>query len=134
MSSANSTLVDRVSSGDAAAVARAISKIEDGTEGAASLMKQIYPLTGGGLVIGITGAPGAGKSSLVDKLALLYRKRGERVGIVPVDPSSPFSAGAILGERIRMQALGVDKDVFIHSMATQGTLGGLARATVGADA
>jgi LAO/AO transport system kinase len=132
MSSANSTLVDRVSSGDAAAVARAISKIEDGTEDAASLMKQIYPLTGGGLVIGITGAPGAGKSSLVDKLALLYRKRGERVGIVAVDPSSPFSGGAILGDRIRMQALGLDKGVFIRSMATRGNLGGLARATVDA--
>src|SRR5258707_2976281 len=132
MSSANSTLVDRVSSGDAAAVARAISKIEDGTEGAASLMKQIYPLTGGGLVIGITGAPGAGKSSLVDKLALFYRKRGERVGIVAVDPSSPFSGGAILGDRIRMQALSLDKGVFIRSMATRGNLGGLARATVDA--
>src|SRR3984893_6601600 len=132
MSSANSTLVDRVSRGDAAAVARAISKIEDGTEGAASLMKQIYPLTGGGLVIGITGAPGAGKSSLVNKLALLYRKRGERVGIVAVDPSSPFSGGAILGDRIRMQALGLDKGVFIRSMATRGNLGGLARATVDA--
>jgi len=132
MESANSTLVDRVSSGDVAAVARAISKIEDGNEGAASLMKQIYPLTGGGLVIGITGAPGAGKSSLVDKLALLYRKRGERVGIVAVDPSTPFSGGAILGDRIRMQALGLDKGVFIRSMATRGNLGGLARATVDA--
>ena len=132
MASANSTLVDRVSSGDAAAVARAISKIEDGTADAASLMKQIYPLTGGGLVVGITGAPGAGKSSLVDKLALFYRKRGERVGIVAVDPSSPFSGGAILGDRIRMQALGLDKGVFIRSMATRGNLGGLARATVDA--
>jgi LAO/AO transport system kinase len=132
MASANSTLIDRVRSGDAAAVARAISKVEDGTDDAGSLMKQIYPLTRGGLVIGITGAPGAGKSSLVDKLALLYRKRGERVGIVAVDPSSPFSGGAILGDRIRMQALGLDKDVFIRSMATRGNLGGLARATVDA--
>jgi LAO/AO transport system kinase len=84
------------------------------------------------LIIGITGAPGAGKSSLVDKLALLYRERGERVGIVAVDPSSPFSGGAILGDRIRMQTLGLDEGVFIRSMATRGNLGGLARATVDA--
>ena len=83
-------------------------------------------------MIGITGAPGAGKSSLVDKLALLYRKQGQRVGIIAVDPSSPFSGGAILGDRIRMQALGLDKDVFIRSMATRGNLGGLARSTVDA--
>ncbi len=127
-----STLVDRVNNGEASAVARAISKIEDRTEDAAALMKQIYPLSRGGLVIGITGAPGAGKSSLVDKLALPYRQRGERVGIVAVDPSSPFSGGAILGDRIRMQTLGLDKDVFIRSMATRGNLGGLARATVDA--
>ena len=90
-------------------MARAISKIEDGSDGAAALMKEIYQLSRGALVIGITGAPGAGKSSLVDKLALLYRQRGERVGIVAVDPSSPFSGGAILGDRIRMQALGYAK-------------------------
>ena len=132
MTSVSSTLVDRVNSGEVGAVARAISKIEDATDGAAELMKQIYPLSRGGLVIGITGAPGAGKSSLVDKLALLYRQRGERVGIVAVDPSSPFSGGAILGDRIRMQALGLDKNVFIRSMATRGNLGGLARATVDA--
>jgi LAO/AO transport system kinase len=95
-------------------------------------MKEIFPHSGNGLVIGITGAPGAGKSSLVDKLALLYRQRNERVGIVAVDPSSPFSGGAILGDRIRMQALGLDKGVFIRSMATRGNLGGLARATVDA--
>jgi GTPase len=95
-------------------------------------MKDIYQLSRGALVIGITGAPGAGKSSLVDKLALLYRQRGERVGIVAVDPSSPFSGGAILGDRIRMQALGLDDGVFIRSMATRGNLGGLARATVDA--
>ena len=125
-------LSERVSNGEAAAVARAISRIEDGTEGAASLMKEIYQHSRGGLVIGITGAPGAGKSSLVDKLALLYRQRGERVGIVAVDPSSPFSGGAILGDRIRMQTLGLDPGVFIRSMATRGNLGGLARATVDA--
>jgi LAO/AO transport system kinase len=132
MEQSKNTLSERVSKGEAAAVARAISKIEDGSEGAAALMKQIYQHSRGGLVIGITGAPGAGKSSLVDKLALLYRQRGERVGIVAVDPSSPFSGGAILGDRIRMQTLGLDEGVFIRSMATRGNLGGLARATVDA--
>ncbi len=126
------SLVDRVAAGDPNAVARAISKVEDGAEGAAELMKAIFPLTGRALVVGITGAPGAGKSSLVDKLAAVYRKRGERIGIVAVDPSSPFSGGAILGDRIRMQALGLDKGVFIRSMATRGNLGGLARTTVDA--
>src|SRR3954449_7905959 len=125
-------LSDRVSKGEAAAVARAISKIEDGADGAAALMKEIYQRSRGALVIGITGAPGAGKSSLVDKLALFYRKNGDRVGIVAVDPSSPFSGGAILGDRIRMQTLGLDDGVFIRSMATRGNLGGLARATVDA--
>jgi LAO/AO transport system kinase len=126
------SLVDRIAAGDTRAVARAISKVEDVSKDAAQLMKSVFPLTGRGLVIGITGAPGAGKSSLVDKLALHYRKQGERVGIVAVDPSSPFSGGAILGDRIRMQTLGLDSGVFIRSMATRGNLGGLARTTVDA--
>jgi LAO/AO transport system kinase len=128
----NSSLIDRITSGDTRAVARAISKVENGVRGAADMMKAVFPHTGRSLVIGITGAPGAGKSSLVDKLALLYRQQGERVGIIAVDPSSPFSGGAILGDRIRMQTLGLDKGVFIRSMATRGNLGGLARATVDA--
>ena len=132
MSSKSLSLIDRIAKGDAAAVARAISKVEDATGDATALMKQVYQLSRHGLVIGITGAPGAGKSSLVDKLALFYRKQGERVGIVAVDPSSPFSGGAILGDRIRMQTLGLDDGVFIRSMATRGNLGGLARATVDA--
>src|SRR5215207_6129647 len=132
MSPITNNLSERVSRGEPAAVARAISKIEDGANDAAALMKEIYGLSRGALIIGITGAPGAGKSSLVDKLALLYRERGERVGIVAVDPSSPFSGGAILGDRIRMQTLGLDEGVFIRSMATRGNLGGLARATVDA--
>ncbi len=127
-----SSEVERIAVGDQRAVARAISKVEDSAKDASQLMKEIFPHTGRGLVIGITGAPGAGKSSLVDKLALLYRQRDERVGIIAVDPSSPFSGGAILGDRIRMQALGLDKGVFIRSMATRGNLGGLARATVDA--
>jgi len=126
------TEVERILAGDTRAVARAISRVEDAAQGAAELMKQVFSHTGRGLVIGITGAPGAGKSSLVDKLALMYRQRGETVGIIAVDPSSPFSGGAILGDRIRMQTLGLDKGVFIRSMATRGNLGGLARATVDA--
>ncbi|MCA1815770.1 MAG: methylmalonyl Co-A mutase-associated GTPase MeaB [Acidobacteria bacterium] len=126
------TELERIIAGDARAVARAISKVEDNVEGAAGLMKSLFPHTGRGLIVGVTGSPGAGKSSLVDKLAMLYRSRGERVGIVCVDPSSPFSGGAILGDRIRMQTLGLDAGVFIRSMATRGHLGGLARASVDA--
>lgn len=125
-------LTERVLAGDARAVARAISKIEDGDGDAAQIMRALFPATGKALVIGLTGSPGAGKSSLVDCLAAEYRRRGERVGIVAVDPSSPFSGGAILGDRIRMQNLGLDPGVFIRSMATRGMLGGLARATVDA--
>ena len=132
MAAAVNSLVERVRAGEVAAVARSISKIEDGADDSAALMKEIYKLSRGALVIGITGAPGAGKSSLVDKLALYYRDRGERIGIIAVDPSSPFSGGAILGDRIRMQTLGLDPGVFIRSMATRGNLGGLARATVDA--
>lgn len=126
------SLSARVLAGDPAAVARAISSVEDGSAAASQLMRDIFPQTGKALIVGITGSPGAGKSSLVDKLALLYRRQGERVGIVAVDPSSPFSGGAILGDRIRMQTLGLDRNVFIRSMATRGNLGGLARATVDA--
>src|SRR5437660_4767904 len=126
----SSRLIDRITAGDTTAVARAISKVEDSGAQASELMKQIFLRTGRALIVGITGSPGAGKSSLVDKLAAYYRKQGDRVGIIAVDPSSPFSGGAILGDRIRMQALTLDKGVFIRSMATRGTLGGLARATV----
>src|SRR5882672_4548043 len=126
----NPSLVDRVAAGETNAVARAISKIEDGAPGVAELMKQLFPRTGRALIVGITGAPGAGKSTLVDKLAAFYRKQGDRVGVIAVDPTSPFTGGAILGDRIRMQTLSLDKGVFIRSMATRGNLGGLARATV----
>jgi len=126
------TELERILAGEARAVARAISKVEDNVGNAAALMKAVFPHTGRGLVVGITGAPGAGKSSLVDRLAGLYRGRGERVGIVCIDPSSPFSGGAILGDRIRMQTLGLDPNVFIRSMATRGNLGGLSRATIDA--
>ncbi len=130
----NSEILEKLFIGDSRAVARAITKIENGTESAAEIMKAVFPKTGNALIIGITGSPGAGKSSLVDKLALFYRDKGEKIGIVCVDPSSPFSGGAILGDRIRMQTLGLDKNVFIRSMATRGNLGGLSRATVDAAA
>lgn len=125
-------LIDKVLAGEPRAIARAITAVENGDQTAAELMKSVFPHTGKALIIGITGAPGAGKSSLVDKLALHYKERGERIGIVCVDPSSPFSGGAILGDRIRMATLGLDKNVFIRSMATRGNLGGLSRSTVDA--
>lgn len=126
------SLVEKVLSGDVRAVARAITSVENSGAESGELMKGIFPHTGRALVIGITGAPGAGKSSLVDKLAMFYKERGEKVGIIAIDPSSPFSGGAILGDRIRMSTLGLDKNVFIRSMATRGKLGGLSRATVDA--
>ena len=130
----NSELLEKLFAGEPRAVARAITKVENGTDSAAEIMKAVFPKTGNALIIGITGSPGAGKSSLVDKLAMFYRDKGEKIGIVCVDPSSPFSGGAILGDRIRMQTLGLDKNVFIRSMATRGNLGGLSRATVDAAA
>jgi LAO/AO transport system kinase len=127
-----SDLTDRLFAGEPRAIARSITTVENGTAAAADLMKEVFPKTGNALVIGITGSPGAGKSSLVDKLAYYYKDKGEKVGIVCIDPSSPFSGGAILGDRIRMATLGLDKNIFIRSMATRGNLGGLSRATVDA--
>lgn len=124
--------LEKLFEGDTRTVARAITRVENGSSGAADLMKAVFPKTGNAVIIGITGAPGAGKSSLVDKLALHYKEKGERIGIVCIDPSSPFSGGAILGDRIRMATLGLDKNIFIRSMATRGNLGGLSRATVDA--
>ena len=126
--------LEKIWAGDARVVSRAISKVEDHDRDAAEIMKAVFPRTGRALVVGITGSPGAGKSSLVDKLALFYRSAGEKIGIICIDPSSPFTGGAILGDRIRMQTLGLDKNVFIRSMATRGNLGGLSRATVDAAA
>src|SRR5215204_1087868 len=125
-------LVEKLLRGETRAIARAITRVENGAKDAAELMKSVFPKTGQALIVGITGAPGAGKSSLVDKLAFHYRDAGKRIGIICVDPSSPFSGGAILGDRIRMATLGLDKNVFIRSMATRGNLGGLSRATVDA--
>src|SRR5258706_14078352 len=128
------SLIDRVAAGEPNAVARAISKVEDGSADSAELMKQLFPRTGRALIIGITGSPGAGKSSLVDKLAGFYRKGGERVGIIAVDPSSLFSGVAILGVPIRMQTLPLDKRGFFPSMMRHGHLGGLANPTIKAAA
>ncbi|HEX4951907.1 MAG TPA: methylmalonyl Co-A mutase-associated GTPase MeaB [Thermoanaerobaculia bacterium] len=111
------------------ALGRAISLVEDGREGAARLIAAIYGEVGRARVVGVTGPPGAGKSTLVDRLARFARGRGETVGILAVDPTSPFSGGAILGDRIRMQGLATDPGVFIRSMATRGAMGGLSRAT-----
>ncbi|MBO0799795.1 MAG: methylmalonyl Co-A mutase-associated GTPase MeaB, partial [Blastocatellia bacterium] len=126
------TLVERILARDVRAIARAISLIENDGSQAAEILQAVFAHTGRGAAIGITGAPGAGKSTLVDKLALNYRHRGQTVGIIAVDPSSPYSGGALLGDRIRMQTLASDPGVFIRSMATRGNLGGLARATVDA--
>ena len=122
-------LSERVLQGDPRAIARAISLIEDDAAEAAELVRRIFPSTGRAYLVGVTGAPGAGKSTLVDRLIAEVRSRGRSVGVVAVDPTSPFSGGAILGDRVRMQAHFADTGVFIRSMATRGHLGGLARAT-----
>lgn len=121
--------IERVRGGDPLALARTISAIENGSPESVKLLQALFPFSGRARVIGITGAPGAGKSTLVDQLAREYRKQERTVGIVAVDPTSPFSGGAILGDRIRMLAHHADPGIFIRSMATRGFLGGLARAT-----
>ena len=122
-------IAERVLAGDARATARAISLIEDDGPAAADLIRRVFAHTGRAYLIGVTGAPGAGKSTLVDKMTSAIRQTGQTVGIVAVDPTSPFSGGAILGDRVRMQAHAGDHGVFIRSMATRGHLGGLAHAT-----
>ncbi|HYM13499.1 MAG TPA: methylmalonyl Co-A mutase-associated GTPase MeaB [Bryobacterales bacterium] len=121
--------IQKIRDGDARALARALSEVENGGSQAGELLRALFPFSGKAAKIGITGAPGAGKSSLVDRLAAALRREGKTVGIVAVDPSSPYSGGAILGDRIRMQAHASDPGIFIRSMATRGFLGGLARAT-----
>jgi len=124
--------VDRIRAGDVRALARAISTIEDNRPESRELLKAIFNFTGRARVIGLTGAPGAGKSTLVDQLAREYRKQERTVGIIAVDPTSPYTGGAILGDRIRMQSHHADPGIYIRSMATRGNLGGLARATTDA--
>ena len=123
------TWVERIRGGEVRALARAISVIEDQRPEAAALLKALFPFSGHARVLGLTGAPGAGKSTLVDQLAREYRRQERTVGIVAVDPTSPYTGGAILGDRIRMQSHHADPGIYIRSMATRGFLGGLARAT-----
>ncbi len=121
--------VTRVHAGDPRAIARAISAIEDRSPDSRALLKALFPSSGRARVIGLTGAPGSGKSTLVDQLARHYRSEKKTLGIIAVDPTSPYTGGAILGDRIRMQAHHADSGIYIRSMATRGFLGGLARAT-----
>src|SRR5262249_54809951 len=113
-------------------VARAISLVEDERPSGADLIRAVYERTGRAYLVGVTGPPGAGKSTLVDRLAAAYRCAGSTIGIIAVDPTSPFSGGAVLGDRLRMQSHASDEGVYIRSMATRGHLGGLARATADA--
>jgi LAO/AO transport system kinase len=122
-------LVERLRRREPRALGRAISLVEDAGAEQSELVRRVYPESGRARVVGVTGPPGAGKSTLVDRLATALRSRGETVGILCVDPTSPFSGGALLGDRIRMQGLATDTGVFIRSMATRGAMGGLARAT-----
>jgi LAO/AO transport system kinase len=122
-------LVDRVIAGDPRAIARAISLVEDEGSPGADLVRAIFGHTGRAYLVGVTGPPGAGKSTLVDRLLAKFRRDQRTVGVVAVDPTSPFSGGAVLGDRLRMQSHASDEGVFIRSMATRGHLGGLARAT-----
>ena len=121
-------LVDRIRQGDIGAAARLISMVEDRRPEGREAMKAIFKMAGRASVIGITGPTGAGKSTLTDRLVRLYRADGKTVGILAIDPSSPFSGGALLGDRVRMNRHGMDEGVFIRSMASRGSLGGLARA------
>ena len=121
--------VERLRAGDSRALARAISTVENRAPGWSELLKALFPHTGKARVIGLTGSPGAGKSTLVDHLAKHYRKEDRSVGIIAVDPTSPYTGGAILGDRIRMQDHFSDSGIYIRSMATRGALGGLARTT-----
>ena len=129
MTSVADALAERVFAGDARAIARAISLVENDAMAGAALIREVFPRTGRAFLVGVTGPPGAGKSTLVDRMTAAIRQTGRTVGIVAVDPTSPFTGGAILGDRVRMQAHAGDPGVFIRSMATRGHMGGLARAT-----
>jgi LAO/AO transport system kinase len=123
------SLADQVLEGNIRAAARLMRDIDDGRPQAIEELKQLYPSTGNAYIIGITGPPGAGKSTLVDQLTASFRGRGKKVGVVAIDPTSPFTGGAILGDRIRMNRHSCDEGVFIRSLATRGSLGGLSRST-----
>ena len=123
---------ERLLEGDKRACARLISMLENNDVEAIDIIKRLYSKSGAAYVIGITGSPGSGKSTLTDRLAKELRKLGKKIGIIAIDPTSPFSGGAILGDRIRMNDLALDKGVFIRSMGTRGSLGGMSKATWGA--
>jgi len=125
-------IVEELLKGNRLALSRAITAIENEYDEAMDIMKKLYPHTGHAFVLGITGPPGAGKSTLTDKLARAYRAQGKTVGIIAIDPTSPFTGGAILGDRIRMNGLTMDEGVFIRSMGTRGSLGGLSHKTADA--
>jgi LAO/AO transport system kinase len=127
-----SALADRVLAGDTRAIARAISLIEDDDPRGVDLIRAVFAHTGRAFLIGVTGPPGAGKSTLVDRILAETRRAGSTAGVIAVDPTSPFTGGAVLGDRLRMQSHAGDEGVFIRSMATRGQLGGLARATADA--
>src|ERR1017187_4702605 len=129
MSGIDHEFVEKILAGDRRAIGRAISSVENHDPSAAPLLRELFPRTGCAQVVGLTGSAGVGKSTLVEKLAEEYRRRGKRVGILAVDPTSPYSGGAILGDRVRMQSLAHDPGVYIRSMATRGQLGGLAPTT-----
>lgn len=122
-------LAEKVLAGDVRAASRLMRNIDDGDASATADLRALFPHTGKAWVVGITGSPGAGKSTLTNRLIAGYRKQGKRVGVIAVDPTSPFTGGAILGDRIRMQEHATDPGVFIRSLATRGNLGGLSRAT-----
>jgi GTPase len=126
---AASGLAERVLAGESRAIARAISLVEDDEAAGADLIRAIFSRTGRAYLVGVTGPPGAGKSTLVDRLTAAFRDQRLKVGVIAVDPTSPFTGGAVLGDRLRMQSHAVDEDVFIRSMATRGHLGGLSRAS-----
>ncbi|MFC1903856.1 ArgK/MeaB family GTPase, partial [Chloroflexota bacterium] len=125
-------LTNRILAGDISAAAKLISGIEDENPDVFGAMNDIYPHTGNAYVIGVTGSPGAGKSTLTNSLIGLFRNKNMTVGVLAIDPTSAFTGGAILGDRIRMQKYSTDKDVFIRSLATRGWVGGLSKATIGA--
>lgn len=125
-------LAQKVLAGDVRSASRLIRDLEDGISGAKEEIRKIFPYTGKAHIVGITGSPGAGKSTLVDGLIAFFRKEGKTVGVLAVDPTSPFTGGAILGDRIRMQRHAVDEGVFVRSLATRGALGGLSRAVADA--